>query len=137
MRMLHQITLTTCAIILFILSSCSENSRKATDTGKVFLKSLYTCDFKTCDALCTENGKEAVRWFASNLTEDDLALISCEVEIETEEYEVTDSSAYVAFTAKNVIVCDSLERKGHIGNRTLKVELKNVKGSWKVDKLEW
>jgi len=137
MRILYQITLTTCVIILFILSSCTENSRKATDTGKVFLKSLYTCDFKACDALCTENGKEAVRWFASNLTEYDLPLISCEVEIETEKYEVTDSSAYVVFTAKNVIVCDSLETKGHIGNRTLKIELKNIKNSWKVDKLEW
>lgn len=137
MRITRLITLMVCTLSVIIFSGCSENSKKATDTGKAFLKNMYTCNFKACDALCTENGLGEVRWFASNLTEDDLALISPNVEIEVEDCEITESSASVLYNAKNVIVCDSLETKGHIGERTLKVILANVNGTWKVDRLEW
>ena len=137
MRISYLITLTACTFSVFFLLGCSENSKKATDAGKSFLTNMYTCNFKECDALCTEKGKEEVYLFASNLTEDDLALISKNIEIEAEDCDITDHSASVTYTAKNVIVCDSLEAKGHLGERTLTVKLKNVNGSWKVDELEW
>ena len=137
MRLSHLITLMVCAFSVIIFSGCSEDCKKAKDTGKAFLESMYICDFKACDALCTENGREEVRWFASNLTEDDLAIISPDVEIETEDCEIYESTASVTYNARNVIVCDSLETKGHIGERLLKVILKNENGTWKVDGLEW
>jgi hypothetical protein len=137
MRISHLITLATFSFSTFVFSTCSENSQKATKTGKDFLENLYTCNFKACDALCTENGREEVRWFASNLTEDDLSIISENVNIEVEDCDITGTSATVVYNAENVIVCDSLETKGHIGNKSLTVNLKNVKGNWKVDKLEW
>ena len=137
MRISHLIALTVCTLSANIFSGCSENSQKATETGKNFLENLYTCNFKACDNLCTDNGKEEVRWFASNLTEDDLTLISPDIEIEVEDCETSDSSASVVYYAKNVIVCDSLETKGHIGNKSLTVNLRNINGVWKVDKLEW
>jgi len=111
--------------------------KKAAETGKIFIENLHTCNFRACDILCTDNGKEEVRWFASNLTAEDLALISKDVEVEIEEYESSDSVFSVVYTAKNIIVCDSLETKGHIGERALKVVLRNINGNWKVDKLEW
>ena len=137
MRISYVITFLASAFSVFLLSGCSENSQKATGTGKVFLTSLYTCDFKTCDALCTEKGKEDVRWFASNLTEDDLAVISDDVDIKVEDCEIRDNYASIIYTASNVIVCDSLETKSHLGERSLTVKLKNIEGSWKVDRLEW
>lgn len=137
MRISHLITLAAFCFSACVFSSCSENNPKAVKTGTDFLENLYTCNFKACDALCTENGREEVRWFASNLTEDDMAIISPEIEIEAEECETTDTSASVVYNAKNVIVCDSLETKGHLGDRTLTVNLKNIKGTWKVDRLEW
>ena len=137
MRISHLITLATFCFSAFVFSACSEINQKAAKTGKDFLENLYTCNFKACDALCTANGREEVRWFASNLTEDDLAIISPDIEIEVEDCETTDTSASVIYNAKNVIVCDSLETKGHLGNRSLTVNLKNAKGNWKVDKLEW
>ena len=137
MRISHLIALTVCTLSANIFSGCSENSQKATETGKNFLENLYTCNFEACDDLCTDNGKEEVRWFASNLTEDDLTLISPDIEIEVEDCETSDSSASVVYNAKNVIVCDSLETKGHIGNKSLTVNLRNINGIWKVDKLEW
>ena len=137
MRISHLITLMACTFSLFIFNGCSENSQKATETGKTFLENLYTCNFKACDALCTEKGKEEVRWFASNLTEDDLTLISPDLEIEVEDSETSDSSATIVYNAKNVIVCDSLEIKGHIGNRSLTVNLRKNKGTWRVDGLKW
>ena len=86
----------------------------------------------------TDNkGREEVRWFASNLTEDDLALISPDFEIEIKGSEATDSITTVSYYAKNVIICDSLETKGHLGERSIKVTLKNEGGNWKVDKLKW
>jgi len=54
-----------------------------------------------------------------------------------DDCETTDTSAVIVFNARNVIVCDSLETKGHLGERTLTVSLRNNKGTWKVDKLEW
>ena len=109
MRISHLITLTACTFSVIFLLGCSENSKKATDAGKSFLTNMYTCNFKECDALCTEKGKEEVHLFASNLTEDDLALISKNIEIEAEDCDITDHSASVTYTAKNVIVCDSLD----------------------------
>ena len=137
MRLSHLITLIACTFCAILLSGCSENSHKATDAGKAFLTSLFTCDFETCDALCTDNGKKELRWFASNLTEEDLAIISHDVEIDAEDCEVTEHSAYVTYHAKNVIVCDSLETKGYLGERSLTVKLEKVNGTWKVDQLEW
>lgn len=137
MRISHLITLIACTFSVFIFCGCSDNSKKAEETGKTFLENLYTFNFKACDALCTDNGKDEVRWFASNLTEDDLTLISPDIEIEIEDGEISDSSASIVYNAKNVIVCDSLEIKGHIGNRSLTVNLRNIKGAWRVDELEW
>lgn len=137
MRKSHLITLIACAFSVIAFSACSEDSQKAARTGKAFLRNLYTCNFKACDALCTENGRKEVRWFASNLTEEDLPLISSDIEIETEDCEVTDTTASVVFRAANVIVCDSLETKGRLGERNLTVRLRNRKGTWKVDGLEW
>lgn len=137
MRKSHLITLIACTISVILFHGCSENSNKATNTGKSFLTSLFTCEFEACDALSTENGQKEVRWFASNLTEEDLAVISQDVEINSEDCEINDTSASIIYTAKNVIVCDSLEKKGHIGERSLAVILKKVNGTWKVDGLEW
>ena len=137
MRISHLTTLMACAFSAILLSGCSERNQKARETGKSFLENMYTCNFKTCDALCTEKGKEEVRWFASNLTEDDLAIITGDVEIEVEDDDISDTEATIAYTARNVIVCDSLETKGHLGKRSLTLTLKNVNGTWKVDKLEW
>jgi len=137
MRKSHLITLIACTFYVFIFCGCSDNSQKAAKTGKSFLENLYTFNFKACDALCTDNGKEEVRWFASNLTEDDLTLISPDLEIEVEDSETSDSSATIVYNAKNVIVCDSLEIKGHIGSRSLTVSLRKSKETWKVDGLEW
>lgn len=137
MRISHLITLVAFGFSAFVFGACSENDKNATKTGKEFLENLYTCNFEACDALCTDKGKEEVRWFASNLTEDDLTIIPSDMEIEVEDCETTDTSAAVIFNARNVIVCDSLETKGRLGDRTLTVNLKNDKGTWKVDKLEW
>lgn len=137
MRISHLITLVAFGFSAFAFNSCSEKYQKATKTGKAFLENLYTYNFKACDDLCTDNGKTEVRWFASNLTEDDLTIIPSDMEIEVEDCETTDTSAAVIFNARNVIVCDSLETKGRLGDRTLTVNLKNDKGTWKVDKLEW
>ena len=137
MRISHLITLMACAFSAILLSGCSERNQKARETGKSFLVNRYTCNFKTCDALCTEKGKEEVRWFASNLTEDDLAIITGDVEIEVEDDDISDTEATIAYTARNVIICDSLETKGHLGERSLTLTLKNVNGTWKVEKLEW
>ena len=137
MRISLLITLTAFTFSVIILSGCSANCNKASETGKSFLKNLYTCNFMVCDALCTENGKGEVRWFASNLTEDDLAIISQNVEIEAQEDEISETSASILYMAKNVIICDSMETKSYLGERTIKVILKKDNGSWKVDKLEW
>ena len=137
MRISHLITLMACAFSAILLSGCSERNQKARETGKSFLVNMYTCNFKTCDALCTEKGKEEVRWFASNLTEDDLAIITGDVEIEVEDDDISDTEATIAYTARNVIICDSLETKGHLGERSLTLTLKNVNGTWMVEKLEW
>lgn len=124
-------------ILPLLFGGCSEENRKVEDTGKAFLENLYTCRFRACDVLCTENGRKEVRWFASNLTEDDLKLILPDVEVKAERCEIADSEATALFRAYNVIVCDSLEQKGHIGERSLKVIFRKEKGTWKVDKLEW
>ena len=137
MKMSRFILLIAGIISVILFSGCSENSKKATETGKSFLVNLYTCNFKAADVLCTDYGKEEVRWFASNLTKEDLAIISSNVEVETETCEFSDSTAFIVYIAKNVIVCDSLETKSHIGTRSITVILKNVNSTWKVDKLKW
>ena len=137
MRKSHLVTLVVYTFFIIGFCACTENNHKAANTGKAFLENMYTCNFKACDALCTENGRKEVRWFASNLTEDDLPLISSEIKIEVEDSEVTDTSASIIYHAENVIVCDSLETKGHLGELSITVNLKNRKGAWKVDKLEW
>jgi len=137
MRISYLITFIVCTFSMFLLSGCSCNSKKATDTGRAFLMSLYTCDFKTCDNLCTERGKEDVLWFASNLTEDDLSIISEDVKIKAQDCEIGGNFASILYSASNIIVCDSLETKGHLGDRQLTLNLKNIGGSWKVDHLEW
>ncbi len=137
MRISYLITFIVCTFSMFLLSGCSCNSKKATDTGRAFLTSLYTCDFKTCDNLCTERGKEDVLWFASNLTEDDLSIISEDVKIKAQDCEIEGNFASILYSASNIIVCDSLETKGHLGDRQLTLNLKNIGGSWKVDHLEW
>ena len=137
MRFSQLITFCAIAFSVILPTECSENTSKAVNTGKAFLEYMYTCDFKACDALCTENGRKEIRWFASNLTEDDLAVISRDVKIDVEDYEISGSTASIIYTAKNVIICDSLETKGHIGERSLTIKLKEINGSWKVDELEW
>ena len=136
MRTLHFRALIAIAILPLLFCSCFLDN-KAAETGKAFLENMYSCNFKACDELCTNKGREEVRWFASNLTEDDLALISPDFEIEIKGSEATDSITTVSYYAKNVIICDSLETKGHLGERSLKVTLKNEGGTWKVDKLKW
>lgn len=137
MRKSHLIALVVYTLCIIVPSACTGNNQEAASTGKAFLMNMYRCDFKACDALCTENGRREVCWFASNLTEDDLPCISADIEISAEECEVTDSSATIVYQADNVIVCDSLETKGYLGRRTLTVRLKKEKKAWKVDKLEW
>ena len=137
MRKSRLITLIAFTFSVILFYGCSENCNKATNAGKSFLTSMFTCDFKTCDALSTANGRKEVRWFASNLTEDDMTIISRDVKIEAENCQMTDTSASIIYTAKNVIICDSLEKKGYLGERSMTVELKKVNGTWKVDKLEW
>lgn len=137
MRKSHLITLIAGAFSVIVFSACTGNSRQASGTGKAFLENLYTCNFKACDALCTENGRKEVRWFASNLTEEDLSLISPDIKIEAEDCQITDTSAFIVYRAENVIVCDLLETKGHLGERTLTLSLRNRKGTWKVDGLKW
>ena len=39
-----------------------------------------------------EKGKEDVRWFASNLTEDDLAVISEDIDIKAEDCEIREKN---------------------------------------------
>ena len=137
MRFSQLITFCAIAFSVILPTGCSENTSKAVNTGKAFLEYMYTCDFKACDALCTENGRKEVRWFASNLTEEDLSLISPDIKIEAEDCQITDTSAFIVYRAGNVIVCDSLETKGHLGERTLTLSLRNRKGTWKVDGLKW
>lgn len=137
MRISHQITLIACTLFTVLCYGCSANCNKATNTGKSFLTNLFTCNFEACDAMCTNNGRKDVRWFASNLTEEDLANISRDIEIATDDCNISDTLASITYTAQNVVICDSLETKWYCGERSMKIILKNINGTWKVDKLEW
>ncbi len=130
------------ALLAFILclASCrpSQNeAQKMSSVAQKFLESLYLCDFGNAAALATEEGTREVEWFASNLSEEDLALIDCRPSIKAGEVVMEDTVGTVAFQAENVLVADSLEGKGRIGSNQGTVRMVRRNGRWLVKALEW
>ena len=120
--------------------SCTEGEQRKSEAKNVarqFLESLYVCNFQDAMKICTKEGEKEVLWFASNLTEDDIRLITSQPEIEIEDCETYDSVTIVTYHASNVIVCDTLEKKGYIGSRSATIHLKQEEKRWKVDRLAW
>ena len=143
------------------LISCNSHVKEVrviSDTARSFLESFYTCEFETASELCSESGVAELRWFASNLSEEELSLVVRRPKIETGAVEINHSDAssksgiemsesadevsnseiaVVSFEADDVLVVDSLEKAGYIGHSSGKVMLKKKGQKWLVTGLEW
>lgn len=149
---------------LFSCISHSNEEREVSNVVHAFLVHLYSCDFENSSSLCTESGEAEVKWFASNLSDDELALVVRSPKIKTghvefsasvhqvssmsesspkscsdslEDETCTKKSASVLFEAEDVLVLDSLDRMGHIGSQTGTVLLEKRGGKWLVQGLKW
>ena len=63
------------SVLLFSCSIADREARQASQVAESFLESLFTCRFAQADEYCTSAGQTEVRWFASNLTEEELAAL--------------------------------------------------------------
>ena len=144
--------------VLISCNSHGKETRVISKTARSFLESFYTCDFETASRLSSEIGAAEVRWFASNLSEEEMALIVRKPKIEMGEVEIRHSdllsesedeisespdklTSYevdvVSFEADDVLVVDSLEKAGYIGHSSGNVLLKKKGDKWLVIGLEW
>ena len=127
------------AAYLSLISCTSRNNESyaASTVALSFLEALYTCNFAEATAFCTSPGVKEVYWYASNLTEDELALVVNRPKIEIGKTLLQDTIGVATFNAYDVLVTNSLEEKGHIGTVSGCVSLVKRKGKWLVNGLEW
>lgn len=124
-------------VSLSCFCSCVFGSSASEEIATDFLKKMFTCEFEAAKAHCTEQGAKQMLWFSSNLTEEDLALITEVPEVVVTGIESDERRARLSCHVTNVIVCDSLEKPGHIGERDIELSLLKQGDSWLVDDLEW
>lgn len=127
------------ATFLSLLSCTSHDNESyiVSTVASSFLEAFYTCDFAKATAFCTSSGVKDVCWFASNLTEDELALMNNRPKIEIGETIIQDTIGIATFYAHDVLVTDSLEETGRISNTLGRVLLVKRKDKWMVKGLEW
>lgn len=125
---------------LLSLISCTPRNNESHAASKVamsFLESFYTYNFDKAAEFCTSSGTKVISWYASNLTEDELSLVTNRPEIELGETEVQDTIGIACFSANHVLVTTSLEEQAHIGTASGRVLLVKKNGDWMVNGLEW
>lgn len=137
MKIENYILLLVTFLSLISCSSRDKESDAASMTAQAFLEAFYTCDFGKATALCTSAGVREVSWFASNLSEEELALIVNRPKIKIGETVQQDTVGVATFSAYEVLVASSLEEPGRIGSTSGRVLLVKRKDKWMVDGLEW
>ena len=93
------------------LLSCTSHDNESYIVSRVassFLEAFYTCDFAKATAFCTSSGVKDVCWFASNLTEDELALMNDRPKIEIGETTDRINILYSSISADNLMKANKL-----------------------------
>lgn len=127
-------------IIASAFISCSfwnEDKTIIENTAKEFAEDFFCGQISKAVALCTENGKDDVKWYVSNLSENDIKLIKESPNVEIKESQCSDTSAIVCIALDNVLQCDSLEKSGKAGYKEMSLRIKKTSKGWLIDGLEW
>ena len=94
---------------------------------------MYTCNLNEASKFCTKEAKEDLSWYASNLTDRELNLITKRPVISILKSNLQgDTLISVNYRAEQVLVTDSLEHAGHIGTKEGTLELVRISKKWKV-----
>jgi len=121
--------------VIFIILSCQQKdpAKEAESVAENYLEHLYACELDEASKFCTKEAQEDLAWYASNLTDNELSMITNRPKIIiTGSNLLDDTLAIVNYKAENVLIADSLEHAGHIGAKEGSVELKRVGRNWKI-----
>ncbi|MBQ7179671.1 MAG: hypothetical protein IJR87_00095 [Bacteroidaceae bacterium] len=137
MKIKYQALITVTLLSVISCTPRDNDSHAVSKVALLFLESFYTYNFQKSAEFCTSHGTKAISWYASNLTADELSLVTSKPKIKLDETEVKDTVGIARFSADNVLVTTSLEENAHIGTATGCVLLVKRKGNWMVNGLEW
>lgn len=126
-------------LFVSLLLSCSDkDANTAEERALAFAQNYFNLRYKQSLTLCTENAKKWIVFRATNITQEDVDVINAQTdtaECEIDDVELNDeTTADVKMTIKNVLVCDSIGKRGSIKEKIKKtLKMKKVSGNWYVD----
>ncbi len=94
---------------------------------------MFTCNLDEASKFCTKEAQDNLSWYASNLTDRELNLITKRPVINILKSNIQgDTLATINYKAEQVLVADSLEHAGHIGTKEGTLELVRIGKKWKI-----
>lgn len=126
-------------LFVSLLLSCSDkDANTVEERALAFAQNYFNLRYKQSLTLCTENAKKWIVFRATNITQEDVDVINAQTdtaECEIDDVELNDeTTADVKMTIKNVLVCDSIGKRGSIKEKIKKtLKMKKVSGNWYVD----
>lgn len=127
-------------LFVSLLLSCSDkDANTAEERALAFAQNYFNLRYKQSLTLCTENAKKWIVFRATNITQEDVDVINAQTdtaECEIDDVELNDdeTTADVKMTIKNVLVCDSIGKRGSIKEKIKKtLRMRKVSDNWYVD----
>ncbi len=121
--------------VIFVILSCQtkDPAKEAENVAENYLEHFYACELDDASKYCSKEAKEDLAWYASNLTDEELGMITSRPEINILGSDLQgDTLARVRYKADKILITDSLEHRGHIGSKEGSVEVKRIGRSWKI-----
>ena len=130
------------AMFLFLLHcmmvSCEySDSNKAEKSAKSFAQDYFNLRYKHALTYCTPNSEKWIKYRASNITSDDLAVLdeqSDSATCEVESSEINGNVAKVGISVSHFLKCDSIGKRGYMCDEGhFEICLKKDGEAWRVD----
>ncbi len=123
-------------LVVPALLSCGGDDRSAQARAEKFVSAYLECRMADARALAVPEMERTLSWRASNLTDEDLALMGAQTQrlaTEVEEVSAGDMEAEVRVAATGALLLDSVGRRARMGEAEYEVRLTRAEGGkWLV-----
>lgn len=138
-RIAHAAVLMIVAVLLshLMLTSCEySDSDKAEKCAKAFAQDYFNLRYKHALTYCAPESEKWIRFRASNITSDDLAVLDAQSDSAISEINsstINGNKAIVNMSVSNFLKCDSIGKPGYMCNEGhFEIFLKKEGEDWRV-----
>ena len=125
------------AVTTTMMMACAcEEYEVVANSAKDFAQHYFNFRLKQAATLCTQESKKWIEFRATNITQEDLDVLNSQTDTavcDIEESEVNGSEATALVSVSNFLLCDSIDKSGHMCvQRNFKLSLRKTGDRWLV-----